>query len=240
MKVEPDEDFVNHYRLTSQPFFSIIITTYNRKNILKRALDSLIRQTENDWEALIVDDESIDETSSLVLPCTRANSRFRYFKKAHSGEALSKNEGIKLTSGKFISFLDSDDEYSPGHLQHRKAILMQNPLVNFLYGGVKIIGNQYVPDRFDHTKRINLNECVIGGTFFIERSTLLRLKGFRNLMLGTDADLFERAVKANVIMKETGIPTYIYHHETEDSVTNMMLNKCSDKESVLNMINLNN
>ena len=240
MKWEHFEDFDKPYGLTSQPFFSIIITSYNRKNILKRALDSLIRQTENDWEAIIVDDESIDDTSSLVLPYIKANSGFRYLKKAHSGEALSKNEGIKLASGKFISFLDSDDEYSPGHLQLRKAILMQNPSVNFLYGGVKIIGNQYVPDRFDYTKRINLNECVIGGTFFIERCTLLRLKGLRNLMVGTDADLFERAMASKVIMKETGIPTYIYHHETEDSITNMLLNKCSDTESILNEINLNN
>jgi glycosyltransferase involved in cell wall biosynthesis len=240
MKGENFEDFAKQYGLTSQPFFSIIITTYNRKNILKRTLDSLIRQTDHDWEAIIVDDESIDDTSSLVLPYTKANSRFRYLRKAHSGEALSKNEGIKLASGKFISFLDSDDEYSPRHLQLRKAILMQNPSVNFLYGGVKIIGNQNVPDRFDHTKRINLNECVIGGTFFIERSTLLRLKGFRNLMIGTDADLFERAVNAKVIMKETVFPTYIYHHETEDSITNMLLNKYSDTESVLNEINLNN
>jgi glycosyltransferase involved in cell wall biosynthesis len=240
MKVELYNDFVNHYGLTIQPFFSIIITTYNRKNILKRALDSLIRQTNQDWEAIIVDDESTDDTTSLVIPYTRTNSRFRYIKKAHSGEALSKNEGNNLASGKFISFLDSDDEYSPGHLQLRKAILMQNPSINFLYGGVKIIGNQYVPDRFDNSKRINLNECVIGGTFFIERSTLVWLKGFRNLMLGTDADLFERALKGNAIMKETGIPTYIYHHETEDSITNIMLNNCSDSESVLNHINLNN
>ena len=238
--MEPKEDSVSCYGLKVKPFFSIIITTYNRKNILKRALDSLMKQTENDWEAIIVDDDSIDDTSSLVLPLTNANSRIKYLKKAHSGEAMSKNEGINLASGKFISFLDSDDEYGPGHLQLRKAILMQNPSVNFLYGGVKIIGNQYVPDRFDHTKRINLNKCAIGGTFFIERSTLLQLKGFRNLMIGTDADLFERAVTAKVIMKETGIPTYIYHHETEDSITNMLLNKFSDTESILNEINFNN
>ena len=59
-------------------------------------------------------------------------------------------------------------------------------------------------------------------------------------MIGTDADLFERAVTAKVIMKETGIPTYIYHHETEDSITNMLLNKFSDTESILNEINFNN
>lgn len=240
MKLEPDNDPANLYKLKSKPFFSVIVTTYNRKNILGRALDSVIKQTENDWEAIIIDDESTDDTSSLVLPYIRTNPNIRYLKKAHSGEALSKNEGICLASGKYVSFLDSDDEYSPGHLQLRKAILQQNPSVDFLYGGVKIIGNQYVPDRFDPAKRINLNECVIGGTFFIERNTLRRLKGFRNIILGTDADLFDRASKAKVIMKETGIPTYIYHHETEDSITNMLFNNCSDTEGMVNGVDLNN
>jgi hypothetical protein len=137
-----------------------------------------------------------------------------------------------MASGRFISFLDSDDEYKTGHLQLRKAILKQNPLVDFLYGGVKIIGNQYVPDRFDHSKRINLNECVIGGTFFIERELLRRLKGFREIILGTDSDLFDRAAIAGAVMMETNIPTYIYHHENADSITNMMIKNESKLESI--------
>jgi len=62
------------------------------------------------------------------------------------------------------TFLDSDDEFSPLHLESRKAVLEQNPKIGFLYGGAEIIGNQYVPDRFDHSKRINLKNCAIGGT----------------------------------------------------------------------------
>jgi hypothetical protein len=150
---------------------------------------------------------------------------------------MSKNEGINLATGRFISFLDSDDEYGPEHLHSRKTILIQNPSVSFLYGGVKVIGNQFVPDRFNPEKRIHLSECVIGGTFFIDRVTLLRLKGFKNILLGTDSDLFERAVIAGVLMKETGLPTYIYHHETEDSITNMLLSKSLEREIMFNELN---
>jgi glycosyltransferase involved in cell wall biosynthesis len=240
MNKEPKENPVSYDGLEVKPFFSIIITTFNRSDILKRALDSLIRQSEKDWEAIIIDDESTDNTSSLVLPYMITNSRIRYFVKSHSGEALSKNEGINLATGNFISFLDSDDEYSPEHLHSRKAILIQNPSVSFLYGGVKVIGNQFVPDRFNPEKRIHLSECVIGGTFFIDRGTLLRLKGFKNILLGTDSDLFERAIIAGVVMKETGIPTYIYHHETEDSVTNMLLRKSQETEIMFNDLNHDN
>jgi len=215
-----------------QPFFSIIITTYNRARLLTKAIDSLISQTYHDWEAIIVDDESTDDTYSHIRPYLKLNGSIKYFKKNHSGESMTKNAGINAARGKYVSFLDSDDEYYPSHLQSRNEILKSDPSLGFLYGGVKIIGNQYVPDRYNCNKLINLNECVIGGTFFIKRGLLLSLKGFREIIVGTDADLFDRASKAGAVMKETKIPTYIYHHENEDSITNMMIKNTSMLESI--------
>jgi glycosyltransferase involved in cell wall biosynthesis len=206
----------------SQPLFSIIIATYNRAQLLKRALNSLVSQTEKDWEAIIVDDQSTDNTYSHVLPYLRSCTKIKYIKKIHSGAALSKQEGIWACNGKFVSFLDSDDEYDPYHLESRKAILVRNPFIRFLYGGVRIIGNQFVPDRFNPAKRIHLDECIIGGTFFIEKGTLFSLGGFRNIPLGSDADLFDRVKKTQIPMMETKGPTYIYHHEKHDSITNSM------------------
>jgi hypothetical protein len=84
---------------------------------------------------------------------------------------------------------------------------------------------------------IHLSECVIGGTFFIERNTLIHLKGFRKIALGTDADLYERAVQKGISLKETKLPTYIYHRENEDSITNMMLRQNSDLEVIYTNIN---
>ena len=126
------------------------------------------------------------------------------------------------SQGNYITFLDSDDEYDTTHLETRKTILLKNPSIKFLYGGVRILGNQYVTDRFDFAKKINLNDCVIGGTFFIERNLLFSLKGFRKILLGTDAELFDRIKKAEVTMQETQLPTYIYHHENMDSITNQL------------------
>jgi glycosyltransferase involved in cell wall biosynthesis len=224
MKESHHQNTVNSSSLAHQPFFSIIVTTYNRAHIIKRALDSLIAQTENDWEAIIVDDESIDDTYSRVLPYLNSHPKIKYLRIVHSGEAMSKNAGINSSTGKFVTFLDSDDEFSSSHLSSRKMILQNDPSVRFLHGGAKIIGNQYVPDRFDYKKIISLSDCVIGGTFFIERTVLFQLKGFRKIMLGTDANLFDRAIEAGVVMKKTDNPTYVYHHETEDSITNMLIN----------------
>ncbi|MEO6904059.1 MAG: glycosyltransferase family A protein [Bacteroidia bacterium] len=206
--------------IISSPFFSVIITTYNRAQLLKRALDSLINQTEQDWEAIIVDDGSTDETQTQILSYLNEYPQIKYFKKNHSGQVHTKNEGVRLSTGKFVSFLDSDDEYTVHHLESRKHILVQNPTLKFLHGGVKIIGIKYVPDRFDHSKNISLDDCVIGGTFFIDRSVLLLLGAFSDVVLGEDADLYDRAVGAGISILKTNSPTYIYHHETEDSITN--------------------
>ncbi len=208
---------------TPQPFFSIVIATYNRANLVKRALKSLISQTETDWEAIIINDGSTDNTHEQILPYIKDYAKIRYVRKVHSGVVQSKNKGINLSNGKYISFLDSDDEYSSNHLKTRKQILLDNPTVKFLYGGVEIIGNQYVPDRFDHSKKIHLSKCVIGGTFFIERQSLISLSGFSEVPIGTDADLFERAENAKIKMMETNLPSYIYNRTSKDSITNRML-----------------
>jgi len=217
-----DSTIYQNLQRASQPFFSIIISTHNRARLIERALNSLVLQTESDWEAIIIDDESTDDTHDKVRPFLRSQANIKYIWKKHSGAAMTKNEGIRLSGGKFVTFLDSDDEYKPFHLKSRKSILMQNPSIGFLYGGAKILGNQYVPDRFDYTKRISLADCVIGGTFFIEKDTLLSLGGFRNMALGSDADLFARAKKSEIDMMETKISTYVYHHEVQDSITNKL------------------
>lgn len=208
-----------------QPIFSVVITTFDRAELLTRALRSLILQTEKDWEAIVVDDGSKDDTCNRILPILCSNPNIKYVWKEHSGAVSSKNKGIQYSGGKFITFLDSDDEYHAHHLESRKKLLIRNSSIRFLYGGAKIIGHQYVPDKNDPLVRISLDKCVIGGTYFIERKILLSLNGFRDIILGSDADLFERAAQAMIPMAEVILPTYIYHHENSDSITNQLLLK---------------
>jgi glycosyltransferase involved in cell wall biosynthesis len=204
------------------PFFSVVITTYNRAELLKRALESLVLQTEKEWDAVIVDDESTDNTYRHIEPYLDSYPAIRYLRKEHSGEPLSKNAGIFSSEGKYITFLDSDDEYAPDHLELRKKILEGDTPIKFLHGGVRIIGNPYVPDRFDPEKSVSLGDCIIGGTFFIDRNLMNELEGFRNIPLGSDADLYDRALEKGITVKKVQYPTYIYHHETEDSITNRL------------------
>lgn len=210
--------------LSAQPFFSVIITTYNRKMLLKRALQSLIQQTHTDWEGIIIDDGSTDNTESEIKPFLD-DSRLQFIYQKNTGYSLAKNSGIFLAKGKYITFLDSDDEYLFNHLDTRNQILAQHPEIDFLYGGLSVIGNEYVPDRFDNHKLIHLDDCVIGGTFFIKKELAFSLKGFRDIAMGSDAEFFERVGATGSVIHKTSIPTYVYHRENPDSLTNLMMEK---------------
>lgn len=209
-----------HETDNSSPFFSVVITTYNRVNLLKRALNSLFQQTEMDWEAIIIDDGSEDGTSKMVEELQKLHPAIHYFYQPNKGSYQAKNEGMNRSKGKFITFLDSDDEYAPNHLWSRKEILTEDLKIRFLHGGVQVIGEEYVPDRFDNQKDIHLSACAISGTFVIENQLAQEIGGFRKMSVGMDGDYLERVEEQHVKIEKTMIPTYIYHHETEDSITN--------------------
>lgn len=207
----------------AKPFFSVIIATYDRASLIGRALKSLVMQTELDWEAIIIDDGSTDNTVDQLRGYIKTNGKIRYYYYTHKGMVFAKNTGIRHARGEFITFLDSDDEYDVVHLEIKRRILKNDPSLQFLYGRTKIIGQPYVPDRFDTSRLIHLDQCVASGNFVFESQALQKLEGFRNLKFGTDADLFDRAVASGLHMTEVKQRTYIYHHETLDSNTNRLM-----------------
>lgn len=209
--------------LPKAPFFSVVITTYNRANLLSRAIDSLLAQTETDWEAIIIDDGSTDNTGAVLATIQCHHPKITYFRQKSSGAVVAKNTGIALSRGQYITFLDSDDEYHPEHLQHRKKLLLENPRIDFLHGGVSIIGNQFVPDKANFQQQVHLKDCAIGGTFVIKRSLMTKLREFKSIPLGSDADFLERCRLSGANIMTTSIPSYIYHREHANSITRNIL-----------------
>lgn len=205
------------------PYFSVIVTTWNRASLISRALTSLLNQSDQDFEVLIIDDGSTDNTHEIVLAQIKGHSNFKYFLQEHSGSTAAKNKGLSLAKGKWITFLDSDDEYTPEHLELRRKAIEENPGVMLLHGGVKVIGNEYVPDRFNPNKKIHLSECVIGGTFIINRDLIARLGFFKEMELGDDADFFDRVAKEKIPVLKVSYPTYVYYRDTPDSMTNVLM-----------------
>lgn len=204
--------------------FSVIIATFNRKDTIKKALDSLINQSYTNWEAIIIDDGSTDGTRSSIQNYLDKEQYFKYYYQDNCGAYCAKNNGVEKASGEYITFLDSDDYYKPNHLESRFQILNENPDIQLLHGGVKIIGNEFVPDRNNIGELIHLSKCVIGGTFFIERNSFFALGGFRKVDIGLDADFHERAINSGFIIHKTDLPTYIYDRTGAKSITKDFLN----------------
>ena len=97
--------------------------------------------------------------------------------------------------------------------------LDEYPEIDFLHGGVKIIGDEYVPDKDGPKKLIHLSECTIGATFFGKRNVFVDLEGFKDIHYSEDSEFLERVIKIYKV-KKVSLPTYVYHRETPDSITN--------------------
>lgn len=108
-----------------KPFFSIIIPTYNRKTLLKIAVDSVLRQSFEDWELLVIDDGSTDATQQDIKKVK--DRRLRYIRKKHSGVSAARNTGIRAARGEFICFLDSDDRFRTRKLEYTNSFIRRFP-----------------------------------------------------------------------------------------------------------------
>ncbi len=203
----------------SHPLVSIIMPVYNRYDYLQRAIESVLNQNYFNWELISVDDGSEDYSFHILEQYKAQLTKIKVIYQNHQGLPAARNNGIKNSSGSLITFLDSDDELTKDHLQLRVDYLNQNPDVDFLHGGVKIIGNEFVPDKDNPDQLIHLSQCTIGATFFGKRNVFEKLNGFNDLAYSEDSEFLER-VKQYFNVDKVNFPTYIYHRETPDSITN--------------------
>ncbi len=112
------------------PTVSVIIPTYNRAAHLIEAIESVLAQTYRDFEILVVDDGSTDDTEAALAPYM---SRIRYFKQDNSGVSVARNRGMLAAGGEYIAFLDSDDLWYPEKLEKQIAFMRNRPEIGMCY-----------------------------------------------------------------------------------------------------------
>jgi len=104
---------------------SVIIPTYNRAQLLPRAINSVLRQTVADrCDIVVIDDGSTDDTSTVVA---RYGDRLQYIRQPHRGVSAARNVGIRASDGEFVAFLDTDDEWTPDKTERQLAALERWP-----------------------------------------------------------------------------------------------------------------
>ncbi len=107
------------------PFFSIIIPAYNRAFILSETIESVQIQSFNDWEIIVVDDGSTDNTKALIESISTTDPRVRYIYQKNAERSAARNNGAIHTKGNYLLFLDSDDKYAPNHLEFLSQFIIQ-------------------------------------------------------------------------------------------------------------------
>lgn len=121
------------------PFFSVVIPTYNRGGVLLHAIQSVIQQTFDQWELIIVDDGSKDDTKSVVSAIT--DKRVKYFYQENKGRSAARNAGIEKALGEYIAFLDSDDQYAENYLELFFAEISQEKGPHLCFSSAEVVGN---------------------------------------------------------------------------------------------------
>lgn len=106
---------------TMTPQISIIIPVYNGEENISISLDSLLSQTYSNFEVVIINDGSTDNTSKIVERYLKKDNRFKYIYQENAGVAMARNKGLENTTGKYICFLDSDDYYDKTFLEKMYA-----------------------------------------------------------------------------------------------------------------------
>jgi glycosyltransferase involved in cell wall biosynthesis len=214
---------------------SAIIPTYNRSEMLGDAIDSVLGQTYDNIEVIIVDDGSTDNTSEVVNNYLQQSKMpIRFFRKQNGGCASARNYGIVHAAGEFIAFLDSDDRWLPdaletllAKLQHSNGAFIYSPSIEvFSEKHQKLIYPcaKDCPDKFavEHFKWTNTRP----GAVLYRRSIFETVRGFdENLKYNEDSDFLQR-VAINFKAAYSPLPTVkVYHHEGSKSKKTVDVNR---------------
>ena len=204
---------------------SVIIPTYNRAEFIYLAITSVLNQTFQDYEIVIVDDGSTDNTVSVVngFSCDKV----RYIKHdRNKGEAESRNTGIKSSQGEFIAFIDDDDEWLPEKLDDQIKLMSQcGKQVGGIYTGILTIDRESgdIVDQIIPQKRGYIyNDLLVENCVFTPSTILLRRECFekvglfdRNIKYGPDYDMWIRIAKEYQFeyIKEPLVRYYIHNNK---------------------------
>lgn len=113
---------------------SIVLPTYKRAYCIERSIDSILSQTYSEFELLVIDDCSTDDTEKLVRNIVKSDERVRYFRQSQNGGvAAARNEGIRQAAHSYIAFQDSDDAWKSDKLEKQMHVFDRDPVIGLVY-----------------------------------------------------------------------------------------------------------
>jgi glycosyltransferase involved in cell wall biosynthesis len=123
------------------PIVSVIVPCHNYGQFIHEALQSVSAQTFSQWECIVVDNDSTDNTSEIVAQIQKNDKRFKYMFQKNKGVSSARNTGIKQSSGKYILPLDADDKIGKTYLEKAIGILEENKKIKIVYCKAEYFGD---------------------------------------------------------------------------------------------------
>lgn len=208
---------------------SIIVPVYNVEKFITETIESVLKQTFSNWELMLIDDGSTDNSGEICKQYTLKDDRIKYIYKTNSGQAAARNLGIKNATGNYITFLDSDDLYSEDKLAQHFIDLKENP-ADFYYGAGFLLFESRIENKIEtydwfyghfsgdeffkilyHSSSVNINTVLVKKELFETVGLFDESEEFR----GTeDWDLWIRiALKVNTIYGNPAPKVYYRIHD---------------------------
>ncbi|MCM1251276.1 MAG: glycosyltransferase [Clostridium sp.] len=210
---------------------SIIIPTYNRADCIEKSVRSVLEQTYREFELIIVDDGSTDNTQDVINSIE--DERMRYIKMPENhGASAARNEGIRQAAYEYIAFQDSDDWWKPDKLEKQMQALMDNPQAGMVYcayecnrfdGDITIVPDEQIPlhdKQGDIYEKLLCRNTIGAPTVLARRECFSKVGLFcENLSCLEDWELFMRIAKEySILFIEE--PLVIVHLNTEGVSSN--------------------
>ncbi|PJE64583.1 MAG: hypothetical protein COU90_01965 [Candidatus Ryanbacteria bacterium CG10_big_fil_rev_8_21_14_0_10_43_42] len=231
--------------MAEEPLVSVVLPTYNRARVLPKSIDSILAQTFTDFELIIVDDGSTDNTKRLVTDYSARDSRVRYVKhEANRGLAAGRNTGAREAHGRYIANNDSDDVWISDKLEKDVAAIQSaSPNVGVVYSRLKkTLGNGtevYVPADNWQWLNGNLHRSILEGNFITMQVTLIKKECFQNA--GWFDEEFPAVQEGDFLLRVAKKYEFLYRPEvgviaavSPDSITANQGKRLTGKEMLFN------
>ena len=221
-------------------FFSVIIPTYNRADILPIAIASVINQKYQDWELIVVDDGSTDNTKEVVEGID--DSRVKYLYQQNAERSAARNNGVDHSQGKYICFLDSDDQFAKNHLEGLFRAIDEHEGKEFIY----VIKGLTINEALKTEAKIHLKEgksdletvllnSITPGQFVVPASIMKECLFDKDIRISEDTEVLVRLVQKAKLKIIDQYTLHYYQHE-DNSVNTDKYNAFWDRKNTLEYI----
>lgn len=196
--------------MKNNPLVSIIIPTYNRAHLIGETLDSIIAQTYTNWECIVVDDGSTDNTAAVLEEYIKKDSRFQYYhrpKDRPKGANACRNYGFELSKGEYVNWFDSDDLMVDSFIDDKIYFKNKNKNCDFIISsGINFYENgktELLPIKSNNTEQLNSNNFILEEVFwttpdfFCKKESIKKGEFDDSLKSGQEYNFFVKVMALN-------------------------------------------